>query len=124
MGSIVGKQSGHYTTVHPCTEPQAENSGIDITPCFATAYDNMREDTNQGNLYSIPPRGGEHNSLNNDSKVTYNSDPVKGWPESGTDSAKTPKISPELQQIIDHWGSLPEHIKQTIKTLAGLTESK
>ena len=49
----------------------------------------------------IPPRGGEHNSANNDSKITYNSTPVKRWPESGTDSAKTPKISPELQQVTD-----------------------
>jgi hypothetical protein len=28
-----------------------------------------------------------------------------------------PEISPELQQIITAWPELPEHIKQTIKTL-------
>ena len=65
----------------------------------------------------IPPRGDEHNSVSNDSNKTYNSDPVKKWPESGTDSAKTPKISPELQQIIDYWDSLPEHIKAAVKAL-------
>ena len=63
------------------------------------------------------PRGVEHNSINNHSNITYNSTPVKRWPESGTDSAKTPKISPELQQIIAAWPELPEHIKSTIKTL-------
>ena len=63
------------------------------------------------------PRGDEHNSVTNASNITYNSTPVKRWPESGTDSAKTPKISPELQQIIDHWDSLPAHIKAAIKAL-------
>jgi hypothetical protein len=65
----------------------------------------------------IPPRGVEHNFTNNDSNITYNPDPVKRWPESGTDSAKTPKISPELEQIITAWPELPEDIKQAIKAL-------
>lgn len=63
------------------------------------------------------PRRVEHNSTNNDSNITYNPDPVKKWPESGTDSAKTPKISPELEQIITAWPELPEHIKTKIKAL-------
>ncbi|MBL7107618.1 MAG: site-specific integrase [Phycisphaerae bacterium] len=50
---------GQNTAALPSIEPQAENSGVDFTPCFATAYDNMREDTNQDNLYLIPPRGIE-----------------------------------------------------------------
>ena len=54
-----GTDGGLNTAVHPCTEPQAENSGVDITPCFATACDNMREDTKQDILYPIPPRGLE-----------------------------------------------------------------
>ena len=47
------------------------------------------------------PRGLERNSISNDSKITYNSNHVKRWPESGPDSAKTPKISPELQEVTD-----------------------
>jgi len=43
----------------------------------------------------IPPRGVEHNFTNNDSNITYNPDRVKRWPESGTDSVKTPKIRPD-----------------------------
>ena len=54
-----GLNRGQNTTVSPCTGPQAENSGVDFTPCFATAYDNMREDANQDNLHLIPPRGLE-----------------------------------------------------------------
>ena len=49
----------------------------------------------------LPPRGDEHNSTNNASNITYNSNPVKRWPESGTDPAKAPKIRPELQQVTD-----------------------
>ena len=86
--------------------------------------DNQRHKTGQDALKTaflankkIPPRGVEHNSANNDSKTTYNSTPVKRWPESGTDSVKTPKISPDLQKIIDYWDSLPEHIKAAIKAL-------
>ncbi len=87
------------------------------------------------------PRGIEHNSTNNDSNITYNSNPVKRWPESGTDSAKTPKIRPESQQvsnskntrkqakgqvpelpddladIVEVWSTLPEHVRQAIVTL-------
>ncbi len=54
-----GLKGGLNTAVSPCTEPQAENSGVDFTSCFATAYDNMREDANQDNLHLIPPRGLE-----------------------------------------------------------------
>ncbi len=52
-------KGGLNTAVLPCTEPQAENSGIDFTSCFATAYDNMRVDANQDSLCLIPPRGVE-----------------------------------------------------------------
>jgi len=54
-----GLKGGLNTAVSPRTEPQVENSGVDFTPCFATAYDNMREDANQDNLCLIPPRGVE-----------------------------------------------------------------
>ncbi len=52
-------------------------------------------------LLKIPPRGGEHNSVNNDSNITYHSNTVKKWPESGTDSAKTHKIRPKSQHVTD-----------------------
>ena len=72
---------------------------------------------NRKSAIETTPRGDEHNSANNDSNITYNSTPVKRWPESGTDSAKTPKISPELEQIVSAWPELPEHIKVAIKAL-------
>ena len=76
----------------------------------------------------IPPRGDERNSVNNDSNITYNSDPVKRWPESGPDSAKTPKISnqtdSDLVKIIEVWCELPEHIKQTIRTIVAVTNKE
>ena len=53
------KKGGLNTAVSPRTEPQAENSEVDITPCFATACDNMREHVSQDNLHLIPPRGLE-----------------------------------------------------------------
>jgi len=65
----------------------------------------------------IPPRGDEQKSLKGDSNVTYNSGSVKRWPESGTDSAKTPKISPELEQIITAWPRLPEPVKNAILSM-------
>jgi hypothetical protein len=30
------------------------------------------------------------------------------------------EIDPDLQVIIDRWQSLPDHIRETIKTLAGI----
>ncbi|MHC4637376.1 MAG: tyrosine-type recombinase/integrase [Planctomycetota bacterium] len=54
-----GTGGGLNTAALPCTVPQEQNSGFDLTPCFATACDNMQEDTNQDNLYLIPPRGLE-----------------------------------------------------------------
>ncbi len=54
-----GLNRGLNTAVSPCTEPQVENSGVDITPCFAAACDNTQEDTIQDNLHPIPPRGLE-----------------------------------------------------------------
>lgn len=92
------------------------------------------------NPYLIPPRRGEHNLVTKDSNITYNSDPIKGWPELGTDSSKRPKIGPELQpdtvttcgqskslhqnqmdsslaELIEAWSALPEHIKQTITSI-------
>ncbi len=53
------EKGGLNTAVSPCTEPQIENSGVDLTPCFATPYDDMQGDAIQGNLYLIPPRGLE-----------------------------------------------------------------
>jgi hypothetical protein len=60
------------------------------------------------------PRGLEHKSVKNDSNITYNSVPAKGWPKSGPDPAKGTNFSSELQEIIDLWPSLPETIKQQI----------
>jgi len=75
------------------------------------------------------PRGDELNSINSNSKTTCDSAPDNRWPESGTDSAKTPKISPELEKIIKVWPSLPEQtfelkrlplkIRRQAKVLAG-----
>jgi hypothetical protein len=68
------------------------------------------------------PRGDEQNSLKGDSNVTYNSGSVKRWPESGTDSAKTPKIDTselpsDLAEIVAVWPELAEDTKATIKGL-------
>jgi len=54
-----GTDSGLNTTAEPCTDTQEQNKETDLTPCFATACDNMQEETNQDNLYPIPPRGLE-----------------------------------------------------------------
>ena len=77
-------------------------------------------------LKNTTPRGGEHKSVNNDSNITCNSKPVKRWPESGADSAKTPKISLELEEIIRVWPALPEQIKAAVKALVDthITEIK
>ena len=45
--------------VSPRTGSQAQNTEFDLTPCFSTACDNLRDDTNQDNLHLIPPRGLE-----------------------------------------------------------------
>ncbi|MCK4913684.1 MAG: hypothetical protein KAI59_02480 [Planctomycetes bacterium] len=63
------------------------------------------------------PRGAERNPLKSDGNITYDSKPVKRWPKSWTDSAKTLKISLELQQIITAWPKLPEHIKVAVKAI-------
>ncbi len=55
----MGTESGLNTAAEPCTGSQEQNKGNDLTPCFANGCDNMREDTNQDNLYLIPPRGIE-----------------------------------------------------------------
>ncbi len=73
-----------------------------------------------GQIASTTPRGAELKSVNNDSNITCNSNPVKRWPKSGTDSAKTHKISPELEGIIKVWSELPEHVKKTIWTLVSV----
>ena len=57
-----GLNRGLNTAVSPRTESQGENeekSKFNITPCLATACDNMQEHANQNNLHLIPPRGLE-----------------------------------------------------------------
>ena len=60
------------------------------------------------------PRGDERNSLKGEDNISYESGTVKRWPESGPDSAKTPKISPELEQVITAWPELSEKVKTKI----------
>lgn len=86
----------------------------DLTPCFATACDNIQEDTNRDDLYLIPPRGDERNFLKGEDNKSYESGTVKRWPESGPDSAKTPKINPDLQRIITAWPKLSEKVKAKV----------
>ena len=64
----------------------------------------------------LVPRGPEFKDINTDTPSTYNKQPIKRWPESGTESA-TIIIPSELAEIVDAWGDLPDHIRQTIQTL-------
>ncbi|MBN2513570.1 MAG: hypothetical protein JXB18_11585 [Sedimentisphaerales bacterium] len=53
--------------------------------------------------------------MNKKSQVTPNKEVTRS-PKSATvhNPVHGVYFSPELQQIIDHWDGLPEHIKQTI----------
>ena len=64
----------------------------------------------------IVPRGTELKDVNTDTPSTYSKQPIRKWPGSGTESA-TIIIPNELAEIVDAWGDLPDHIRQTIKTL-------
>ena len=71
---------------------------------------------------STPREGGERNPLKGDGNITYESDPVKRWPKSGTDSAKTSKsgnkeLPADFAEIVAVWSSLPEYIKAAIKAM-------
>ena len=54
-----GTESGLNTAALPCTEPQEQNNGVDLTACFAGACDNMQHNAIQDNLCPVPPRGVE-----------------------------------------------------------------
>jgi len=119
------EKGGLNAAISPHTEPQADNGGVDFTPALATAYDNMREDTNQDNLYIIPPRGLEPLDENRQAVVnkalTENTNPVldtcldKTVQKQG--NFDTSGLPSDLAQIVSVWPSLPEHIKSAVKAL-------
>jgi len=54
-----GTESGLNTAAEPCIDSQEQNKGTDLTPCFATACNNMRGNTIPDKSCLIPPRGVE-----------------------------------------------------------------
>lgn len=68
------------------------------------------------------PKGGEHDSMSNDSNITYDSDPINKCPEPETNSAKAPEISTKSQHFVDSTNaqsitkltSIHNHLQQVI----------
>ena len=54
-----GTESGLNTAAEPCIDSQEQNKGTDLTPCFATACNNMQGNTIPVKFCLIPPRGLE-----------------------------------------------------------------
>ena len=65
-------------------------------------------------------------NISPDNKETYGNSKTRLTAQLTADGApkaeNTPEIDPDLKAIISAWDSLPAHIKQTIKTVAGITE--
>ena len=120
-----GTESSLNAAAEPCTDTQEQNKETDLTPCLATACDNMREDTNQDNLYLIPPRGLEPLGQKQQANTNKELRGSQGFVLS-TSLDKTLQKYPDLQQIVSAWPNLPEHIKAAVKVLVQthITEKK
>ena len=64
-------------------------------------------------------------AISNETAVSYENIQPLGT-HSGTlkDTAKGSNVDSEIQDLVNKWGSLPNHIKQTIRTLVQATAGK
>ncbi len=63
-------------------------------------------------------------NISDDKTSTYDSGKTTGTHPGTQQRAPEARIDPDLQAIIDHWKDLPEHIRQTIKTIAETAGAK
>ena len=64
----MGTESGLNTTIEPCNGSHEQNTGNDLTPCYANSCDDMREDAILGKSYLIPQGDSNKNLQSDDNK--------------------------------------------------------